>query len=493
MKTARIYNITKGATPMGEFRIKYHPANDAAHEFSQLPFQNLTERILEVVQGLEIPEIAESLSASVTAMEQYSKFTKQIAAALLSISESYFSAERTATEGFNELEQLTNAVVKQAENLIAAGNSPPAGDGIITNPENTEGKQNELPPNISKENSDIENNNLDNEIVPPAGNISSPHDVIQTPKNDTQPEAEKIPWVAILDAIYGITAPGYSAKIAAAVAAIIGLGVSGAVVAAVTALIQSILDGQLGSGGGVNATTSVNNGGANSDLAEAQELPYTTGSGVTALPQIDAVTVPSGGNANMYETIAELGAGGGAVGAGVATFAGNSSNVAENFEKDEIRETAETSAVISSNSEYQPHIFSAGNAKPQNAGGVEDIEKIEKNSSFGAIPIVGAVGAAAMAGTGFGVSKSGNGSNGGDSDIGGDKAVEIAATKSGGTFSGDLSGSYVLLTTALSLLFSGGSIGAGVRKNKDVATDGFRIGYDNSAVINADSIKQRWG
>ncbi|MDR0858216.1 MAG: hypothetical protein LBN97_04210 [Oscillospiraceae bacterium] len=554
---------------MGEFRITYHPANDAANEFSQLPFQNLTERILEVAQGLEIPEIAENLSVSVTAMEQYSKFTKLIAATLLSISESYFSAERTATEGFNELEQLANAVVKQAEHSLTAGNSPPAESGTITNPGNSGNNPNETPPNAPGENSNSgngrENSNINNDIILPTGNISTPPGETQTPDNDAQPDSGKAPWVAIWDAIFGITAPGYSTQIAAAVAAIIGLGITGGTIAAVTKLIQSILDSQLvrggessgTSGGSGNTSASGNNSGANSDDTATNQLQYATGSGITALPQGDTqndndlanntslsgstglnvndslstAPTPSVANSgtNMYEAISELGTIGGVVGAGVATFGGSTTNksgtatsgntavgssdtsyspysgigtsVTDNAQEVEayqepqnLTDIDETASVNSEN-EYQPHTFSdSSSTTPQDTANGTASNDAERNStSPGAIPIVGAVGAAAMAGTGFEVSKSGSGSKDSDTDIDSDKAVEIAATKSGGTFSGDLSGSYVLLTTALSMLFSGGSIGAGVRKSKDLATDGFRIGYGNSAVINADSIKQRWG
>ena len=107
----------------------------------------------------------------------------------------------------------------------------------------------------------------------------------------------------------------------------------------------------------------------------------------------------------------------------------------------------------------------------------------EGKSSMGlAAPLIGAAAMGSVAATGVGMSKALNK----DEDAGAEEQPlpVVEAKKSGGLFSGNLNGKYVLLATTFALSFAGLSVAAGVRKKREEEPDDrFRIGYGVSAIL----------
>jgi hypothetical protein len=68
----------------------------------------------------------------------------------------------------------------------------------------------------------------------------------------------------------------------------------------------------------------------------------------------------------------------------------------------------------------------------------------------------------------------------------------INAQEGQGVFSGNLKGEYVIMGTAVALIFSGMSITASVKRNKkdQENDDRFRIGYGVSALYNDGAIHE---
>jgi hypothetical protein len=110
-----------------------------------------------------------------------------------------------------------------------------------------------------------------------------------------------------------------------------------------------------------------------------------------------------------------------------------------------------------------------------------------------AAPLIGAGAAASMAASGLSL---GNKPRGGKADPEDETAAGtpiVAAKEASGIFSGHLKGEYVLLTSALSLLFSGASVASGVRANRKSRRpdDRFRIGDGVSAVLRGGATQER--
>ena len=120
---------------------------------------------------------------------------------------------------------------------------------------------------------------------------------------------------------------------------------------------------------------------------------------------------------------------------------------------------------------------------------------MEKAKGGGAAaPIIGAASLASIAASGLGIGSSIRGQKGGDGGDGDLVDPPVIATKEGaGVFSGNLKGEYYILASAISLVFAGASITAGVRSNRngDKPNDRFRIGYGTSAVLSGGAIQER--
>ena len=120
------------------------------------------------------------------------------------------------------------------------------------------------------------------------------------------------------------------------------------------------------------------------------------------------------------------------------------------------------------------------------AGEISDSNE-DANKGGIAAPIVGAATTASLtASTGLGLSNKLKGGKQADGNESPQDLPVVAAKKSGGVFSGELKGEYVILGSAMTMLFSGISVAAGLKRESKTRSPGdrFRIGYGKSAVLN---------
>ncbi|MCL2151798.1 MAG: hypothetical protein FWH57_02385 [Oscillospiraceae bacterium] len=117
-----------------------------------------------------------------------------------------------------------------------------------------------------------------------------------------------------------------------------------------------------------------------------------------------------------------------------------------------------------------------------------------KTGSGLSAPVIGVAAVSSMAASGLGLSNKlgGKGKTGGDPTEQKEEPV-VTAKETVGNFSGNLKGEYVVLASALSIMFSGASLKAGMGSNKNPGKpdDRFRIGYGTSAILSGGAIQER--
>ena len=110
-----------------------------------------------------------------------------------------------------------------------------------------------------------------------------------------------------------------------------------------------------------------------------------------------------------------------------------------------------------------------------------------------AAPLIGVASAVSMVSSGMGIREKLKKDKADKSDDEQPDQPVVTAKESNGVFSGNLKGEYVILASALSLLFTGTSISAAVhvKKKKRKPDDLFRVGNGVSAILSGGTIQER--